>query len=187
MTGSLRPDPLAKRPERLVSEALDDELLLYDLDTHRLHSLNSTAREVWSRCDGATPIRALQAALAAELEIAPEQAEQMLWLALEELDEADLLERRPETPLELRRLDRRAWIQRIATLSLLPAVYSIVSPLPASAASLGCVGGSPVCAQCADCPPGTRCCVHNGNFRSHVCVPVAQSCSNPYSFPCGPC
>src|SRR2546423_15689116 len=39
------------RDARLVIQELPDELLVYDLERHRAHSLNRTAALVWRHCD----------------------------------------------------------------------------------------------------------------------------------------
>ena len=47
--------PNARR-EGLIVEELAEETLVYDLDTHRAHSLNSSATLVWRHCDGRTSV-----------------------------------------------------------------------------------------------------------------------------------
>jgi Coenzyme PQQ synthesis protein D (PqqD) len=43
--------PRARQHELLVHE-LADEILVYDLNGHKAHSLNKAAALVWQRCDG---------------------------------------------------------------------------------------------------------------------------------------
>ena len=42
------------RKQKLIVDELPDEVLVYDLDRHKAHCLNSTAAMVWRRCDGKT-------------------------------------------------------------------------------------------------------------------------------------
>lgn len=43
--------PVARK-DRLVIEEVPGETLIYDLETHKAHSLNLTAALVWKHCDG---------------------------------------------------------------------------------------------------------------------------------------
>src|SRR3954463_11534640 len=52
--------PLA-RSENLVIEELGDELLIYDLNANRAHSLGASAARVWRACDGNTTVEVLSA------------------------------------------------------------------------------------------------------------------------------
>lgn len=75
--------PLA-RSEDLVIENLDDEVLIYDGNNARAHSLGATAARVWRACDGETGIDDLAAAL--------ELPRETVLKALGELEGAELLE-----------------------------------------------------------------------------------------------
>src|SRR5262249_13807665 len=44
------------RTEMLTTQELADEVLVYDMQRHRAHSLNRTAALVWRHCDGNTPV-----------------------------------------------------------------------------------------------------------------------------------
>jgi hypothetical protein len=56
-----------RRTSGLVVKTVRDEVLVYDLDRHRAHSLNPVAAAVWRSCDGARDLPALAAAARAEL------------------------------------------------------------------------------------------------------------------------
>jgi hypothetical protein len=45
------PNPIS-RSTGLVTKEVARELLVYDLEWHRAHSLNTVAAAVWRRCDG---------------------------------------------------------------------------------------------------------------------------------------
>ena len=58
---------LAKaRHDRLVVEAVSDELVVYDLDRGTVHLLNPVAALVWKHCDGRTTVAQLASLLHAE-------------------------------------------------------------------------------------------------------------------------
>src|SRR5829696_3089212 len=52
-------DRPAARSEHLVVEELGDELLVYDLQLNRAHSLGDSAARVWRACDGKTMVDSL--------------------------------------------------------------------------------------------------------------------------------
>jgi len=126
--------PLA-RSSRVLVEELDDETLVYDLDTHKAHCLNRAAALVWRRSDGATSIGAL-ADMLPEAELPRD--EDLVWLALKDLDKAGLLAQ-SDVPAARKKISRRDVVRALgATAGLtlaLPAVTSLVAPLAAQAAS----------------------------------------------------
>jgi hypothetical protein len=58
--------PAARRGGILVKQA-GDELLVYDLEGHRPHSLNRAAAAAWRQLDGRTPVPELARRLGAAL------------------------------------------------------------------------------------------------------------------------
>jgi hypothetical protein len=118
-----------------------DEMVVYDFRTHQARCLNAGAAAVFKRCDGTRTPRQIAAELACD--------EELVWMALGKLDEGALL----DPPLGVDR-GRRALLKKMAVtagLSIaLPAVWSIVAPTPAYAASTpvqcvppqACMGGS---------------------------------------------
>jgi hypothetical protein len=78
--------PRARR-ESLLEEALGEELLLYDRDSHTAHCLSPIAAGVWRHCDGERDVTEL-----AELTGA---SENLVADALHELREKDLLAAEP--------------------------------------------------------------------------------------------
>ncbi|MDT7777713.1 MAG: hypothetical protein QOC99_225 [Acidobacteriota bacterium] len=137
------------RKSKLVVRELADEILVYDADGHRAHCLNRTAALVWKHCDGRTPASGIAERVAEELSFAV--SEEVVWLALDQLAEFDLLmsaavARSPVSNL----ISRRKMIRRlgIAAAVALPLITSIVSPTPAQAQS--------PCTE-TSCPPGTTC------------------------------
>ena len=135
--------PLA-RSEGLVVEPLDDELLVFDSQVGRAHSLNASAAAVWRSCDG-TRTRE-QLAAEAGLELAAVD------LALESLAGCELLiDFTPST----QRVSRRTVLRQAAVAGAgvgmaLPVIRSIAAPSAAMAAS----GAN---AKCGGCPSGSYC------------------------------
>jgi hypothetical protein len=137
-----------------------DEVVVYDFKTHQARCLNRSAADVFRRCDGTrTP-----AQIAAELGC----DEELVWLALGQLDDGALLD--PALGDDRVDVGRRRMLKKMALtagLSIaLPAVWSIVAPTPAYAAS-------PVtmCINPSACMGGgmTMCC-NNGGVAA-VCQP----------------
>jgi len=135
--------PRAKR-EGLLSEDLDEELIVYDQALHRGHCLNRTAALVWRHADGERTIADLVAILQAELD--PIADEDLVWHALDRLNAAQLLDHPEPRPTDAMRASRRRFISRVGVVGvatlLLPLVSSVVPPAPAQAGTCGGSSGS---------------------------------------------
>ena len=84
--------PAKARRDDLVVQEMPDEVLVYDLKSHKAHCLNQTAAFVWNQCDGEkTPS---EISVLMEKEWGKPVAEDVVWLALKQLSRADLLEER---------------------------------------------------------------------------------------------
>jgi len=138
------------RAEGVVVRELPEEVLVYDLDTHKAVCLNSTAAAVWRLCDGRRTASDIRRSL--EKSSGGVVPEELVWLALEQLGRDQLLDARVMRPAELVGLSRRELIKRVvlATVIAIPAVASIVAPTPAQASS--CLPSG------ASCGTGTQCC-----------------------------
>lgn len=141
------------RTDNLVVRELPEEVLVYDLGRHAAVCLNRTAALVWKRCDGRTSVGELSRALAAELRTEG-GAEELVWLALEQLGRDCLLEGRVARPAALRGVTRRELVRRLGlgAVAALPLVTSILAPTAAQAASCKEPGAS--CAAPAECCSG---------------------------------
>ncbi len=137
----------AARHEGIVTEDLDDGLLLYDLERDKGHSLNAVAAAVWRHCDGERD--AAEIAGAAGAQLAVNLSEDAVWRAVSQLDERRLLlapsPRRMSGPEFSRRqaLLKAAGAGAAAGLAI-PVIKSIVAPTPAQAQA-SCV---PLNGQC---------------------------------------
>ncbi len=129
------------RQDELVVEELQDETLVYDLKRHKARCLNRTAALVWQHCDGQTTVPELAALLGEQLATPTDEA--VVWMALDRLDRAHLLSEPVTLPADRAQYSRREvlrTLRRVAGISLLPVVASIVAPRAAAAASCVTIG-----------------------------------------------
>lgn len=140
------------RAEGLVVRELPDEVLVYDLERHRAVCLNRTAALVWRHCDGRTSVARMSRLLAERLR--EPVADEVVWLALDQLGRDHLLRERVARPAELRGISRRELMRRLGLVAAvsLPLVTSIIAPTAAQAVSCLPTGAS--CGAPADCCSG---------------------------------
>lgn len=144
------PKPLARR--NVTVKPLADELLVYDPDSHQASCLNQTASLVWKYCDGTRDVSAITQQVGADLGAPVESG--VVWYALKQLGDKDLLETRVTPPAELGRLSRRDFLKSAALVSAgvaIPVIVSLSAPKPADAATCPPVG--------TPCTSPTECCV----------------------------
>ncbi len=156
---SARPLPVARRANLIVKE-LPDETLIYDLDSDEAHCLNQTAALVWENCDGRTTIAQLVELLCKETGALV--TDEVVWLALGQLEEFHLLESAPPRPEPLAHLSRRQLVRTIGATLVLPAIISIVAPTAQAQTSPGCknqpcVNSSQCCAANPTCNASNTC------------------------------
>lgn len=134
----------------MVQEA-SGELLVYDTDAHRAHSLNETAAAVWRSADGTRSVAEIAAELPPVDVTDPSRGEAVVWLALDQLTENGLM----QSSMESRdpEQSRRELIRKVGLLSAaaLPLVASLAVPTAAYA------GGSCSCVNPGDCITQTSC------------------------------
>ncbi|MFL5800735.1 MAG: PqqD family protein [Roseiflexaceae bacterium] len=123
-----------QKSETVHIERLGDELCIYDWQRKQVHALNPTAARVWQQCDGQTSPAQIAAALQAEL--STPHAEELVWLTLDRLAKAHLLQGNLAKPAAFKGLTRRQFIKTMGVAAaLLPVVHSIVAPGPVAAQS----------------------------------------------------
>jgi len=138
--------PKAKTDEIVVQE-LESEMLVYDLGNDKAHHLNETVSTVWKSCDGKTPTKEIAKRLEEQLNTKIE--EDFVWLALDELEKANLLEGKNSVD-DFTKLSRRKVLFRYAPVAVaLPVVMSLVAPPAAHAQS--CLAGGAACTVPAEC------------------------------------
>ncbi|HEX7313438.1 MAG TPA: PqqD family protein [Pyrinomonadaceae bacterium] len=150
----------AARSSKLLVRELAEEVLVYDEEGHRAHCLNRTAALVWKSCDGRTAVPVIAERVGAQLS-AP-VTEEVVWLALEQLTEFDLLSTKVErasAPANV--ISRRKMLRGlgIAAAVSLPLITSVVSPTAAEAQSpcneTNCP--PPMCCSGGTCLPESEC------------------------------
>lgn len=187
------------RSERVVVKDAGPEVVVYDLDTDRVHLLNPLASSIWRLSKN----EVTAAQVWADLVLVPaleDVSEEMVQAAIAELDDAGLLVGSP--PTGGRRISRRAVLKAAGIAGLAaPVLTTILAPTPAAAVSpcLGtgaaCTGGAQCCSnvctdgQCSGCLAfgsqgcgGTTTCCSNtcttlSTGRNFCCTPAGASCT----------
>jgi hypothetical protein len=112
---------------------LGDEILLYDEQTHKAHSLNTTASWVWQHCDGRTTVADLAEGLHRERGLP--RSEEIVRLALDQLARRGLLVNASEMPRPV--VGRRDALKALAVAAAsLPLVVTMASRPARAAASV---------------------------------------------------
>ena len=127
--------PPKGRTEGVVESELPDELLVYDLERHRADALNRTAAPVWKACDGLRTVGEIAEAVGRGAGARVDA--RVVWLALERLSRARLLETPLRRPAGLSGLTRRD-LARLGVGIALPAIVSILAPRALAQASDTC-------------------------------------------------
>ena len=160
--------PKARMSDIVVSD-YKDEVLVYDLKTHRCHSLNKTAYTVWRESNGKRGLSEIANKI--DRRLSREAGDELVILALAELENRGLLEKGSKYGFASS-VSRRQMITRIgkATLVALPFITSITAPKAVAAQSgSGCPTGSVVCGT-GCCALGVQTCISN------MCCPNSRAC-----------
>jgi len=128
-----------------VIRELDDETLIYDIGRNKAHCLNQTAALVWEQCDGKTTAAQAARSLQGKLHVSVDN--DLVWLAVKQLERFHLV----ESPAKSPSVSRRALVLKYAPAALaLPVIMSITAPTPAGAISCAHAGQS--CVSIPYCP-----------------------------------
>ena len=120
------------RKAGLVVKGLNDEVLVYDLERDKAHSLNASAAFIWKKCNGRRTVAEVAQAVSKEFKVQAD--EQTVWLALDQLGKFNLLENKVSRPVEMPQLSRRQMMRIGAAAAFaLPVIVSIVAPTAANA------------------------------------------------------
>ena len=155
-----RPNQMPKaRQEQLIVKELPDELLIYDLKHDQAHCLNETAALVWKNCDGRKTVDQLRELM--EDNAGSPVPEEMVWLALDQLETFKLLDEAALKPAQFAGMNRRDLVRRVGIAAIaLPIILSIVSPTAKAQGS--CKANGQSCGSNNQCCSG-RCCGSPGN------------------------
>jgi len=146
--------PVARKSGLVVQE-VPDEVLVYDLDSNKAHCLNQSAAMIWKSCDGNNSISEI--AKLVEGQAGSKVTEDFVWLAIDQLNENNLLEKEISSAFE--GTSRREVIKKIGLASVIaiPVIASLVAPKSALAASSCGCNSAADCAAQGGCPSTTVC------------------------------
>ena len=174
--------PLA-RSEGIISEWVDDDLVIYDEANQTGHSLTSAAAAVWQQCTGDRS----QPEIAQALGLEPALVDR----ALAELDEVGLLDGGPDTSSGVSRREVTRRLAQVGGAALAaPLIYSVAVPAAAAAASCTVADGSTVTSSHCNATAGNfgtstgsgnNCCAsgtcYRGRFSAtYYCVAASETC-----------
>lgn len=136
LEGDMGLNPKARQNDVVVQE-MPDELLVYDLNTNKAHCLNSSAALVWKSCDGTRNVTDIVREF--ERSGAGIVSEDFIWLAIEQLQEKNLMANEVEPRFNGR--SRRQVLKTIGLASMVavPVIASLVAP-PSVLAGTSCSG-----------------------------------------------
>ena len=118
----------------VATAAGGDGLHVFDHQQQQAYALNTTSALVWQHCDGQTTPEQLMKLLRQNCNVSRAQAEQLTWLALDELGKANLLEAEVASPRLLSsKLTRRQMLTTFATAGAALAVVPMVALVTAQA------------------------------------------------------
>ncbi|QQS32486.1 MAG: PqqD family protein [Acidobacteriota bacterium] len=165
-----RKAPRAINENKVVQE-INDETLIYDIGSHRAYCLNTVSSIVWRNCNGQNDTEAIARILTERLR--SEVPDEMVWLALDQLEKAELVDSAGQIPAALTSVSRREAIRRVGLASAvaLPMVASLVAPPAASAQS--CIANNGTCTASSQCC--SNCCKNVGGGINE-CKPGGGAC-----------
>lgn len=126
--------PLSRKVDIVIQE-LEKEVLIYDLKKNKAYCLNQTSAMVWQECDGTKTIGEITEVLNKRLKT--HVSEDIIWLALKQFKNDDLLDNKKEFLSDFDKLSRREIVRRIgfASAVALPILSSIIAPSAVNAQS----------------------------------------------------
>ena len=154
--------PLA-RTNGLVVQEVPNEVLVFDMETNEAHCLNETAAMVWKYCDGETSVAKIAEILGSSK--GSDVNDDLVWLAIDQLNEHKLLESEMESKFAGR--SRREVLRKIGVASMvaLPIIASMAAPRSVMAQA------SCTCANNGACQNGSLPNCPTGRCTNNVCVP----------------
>jgi hypothetical protein len=146
--------PMARK-EKLVIEQMANEVLVYDLERHKAHCLNLTAAVVWQHCNGKNNIAKITHLVSRDFQTTV--SEDIVLLALNQLDKFNLLEKKKDFGFSLPKVTRRDVMKRmgLASVIAIPLVSSIIAPT--ALASSSCINQNCTVGTPGTCPPSCTC------------------------------
>lgn len=119
------------RREDVLAQELGAELLLYDAKRDQAHSLNEVTALIWRHCDGHTSVTELVRVVGRETELPA--SEEIVWLALDQLEQAGLLEEPLQRPTPVQAVSRRQLGLKFGLTAAVTLLLPIITTLHVSA------------------------------------------------------
>lgn len=158
--------PLSRKSNLVVQE-VNGEVLIYDLNNGKAFCLNSTSALVWQACNGERSIAEINDFVSRQLN-SPVN-DDLIWLALDQLKEENLIENKTELNSKFEGLSRREVIRKVGLTSLaaIPVLMSITAPVAAQTAS-ACIANN--CSCSGPRSPDGSCTSTSCNSAIAVCI-----------------
>ncbi len=146
------------RYKQLLVQDLEDEILVYDLRSHRAYCLNAMAARIWKACDGKTTVAAIAAQLASHHK--GSIGLDVIHLGLYNLARSGLLDEWPSWLPAKGAVSRRDLLRELGKTAavIAPVVAALAVPNASQAATCPCPGirSGDSCLGCVGCC-GRRC------------------------------
>jgi Coenzyme PQQ synthesis protein D (PqqD) len=161
------------RQKDLVIQEMDNEILVYDLSSHRAFCLNEASALVWQACDGKNSISEIAQVVSRTLK--SDINEDFVWVAVDRLKKEKLISNGEDITSPFSGLSRREVIKKIgfSTMVALPVVSSLVAPSAVHAQTVLACQCSGLLAPVSVCPPGFAECP-----QGFACVVAPGGCFN---------
>jgi len=139
------------RNNGLVVRKLNDEVIVYDTRNQKAHCLNASAALIWEHCNGKRSVKDLSD-LVQDAHSNKNQREELVWIALDQLEESNLLEQ-PLARTNVKGMNRLQILKAAAVAAVaIPIVNTIITPKAAQAVT--CLATGQVCTISAECCSG---------------------------------
>lgn len=134
------------RFDDIVVQDLESEVLIYDLKSNKAFCLNETSALVWRFCDGTKSVAEINESVSKKLKL--DVSEEIIWLALDQLKQDNLLVGDDGVQVKFNGLSRREVIRKVGAASMiaLPFIASLVAPRSVDAQST-CAAVSCTCSR----------------------------------------
>lgn len=146
------------RQENLVTQELENEILIYDVKSNKCFCLNVSLKLIWQFCDGKNSVDKISNLMSRKLKTIVN--ENLVLLGLRELYREDLLEKDSDLEPNFLKSSRRELIKNIgfASVTVLPVISSVIAPSALSAQSIAGLSLFTVCTPAGPvCRPGLSC------------------------------
>jgi Coenzyme PQQ synthesis protein D (PqqD) len=152
--------PKAVKGEGLLVEEAGNEVVIYNLEGHRVHCLNEQAVRIWKLCNGTRTVKQIAGKL--DIALDPASREVVVGNATAQFERLGLVEAFAGAPAIISRRDMTRRIGIGAAAVVLPLITSIVAPTQAQTASNIANGGA--CTSSKFCASG--CCCNSSSATS---------------------